>query len=533
MKGSPRYGLIASGVIFCAFFTFGAIACAGTYSGGSGSLDNPYQLANAADLIALSETPNHWYSAFILTADIDMDPNLPGGKVFDRAPIAPDTSSAEGFQGTPFRGSFDGNGHAIRNLTIRCGDDASYIGMFGNLGGYPYTYIAVKNLHLINSSIDVGPRAQYVGLLAGTSCVIISCCDVSGNLHAGPETTFLGGLVGRTEIDIWDCTAEGLIQIESGTMIGGLVGAIQHPFDHFQEDAYGWISGCSTDVQILGIENLANVGGLVGFLAGARSDISQSKGFISILGNGENIGGLVGAIQILGFGSGEEYCNFAGAYIDSTFSEGLLVTGAGSTAVGGLVGHFIAGGCEFSAKYVGWMVSSYSIRNVAVGDRSRYVGGLVGLFDLETENVTKLSQCYATGSVVTGTDSHNIGGLVGGEDVKVEDGFWDIETTGQTSSAGGIGKTTAEMKTKATYSEIWDIGRYWSICEGTNYPRMKWQIPVTDWVCPDGVALEDLLYLAGRWMASTPATAGAADANADGRVDLLDLAVLSENWGRE
>jgi hypothetical protein len=50
------------------------------YSGGSGTADDPYQIATAADLIALGETPDDYDKHFILTAEIDLDPNLPGGR---------------------------------------------------------------------------------------------------------------------------------------------------------------------------------------------------------------------------------------------------------------------------------------------------------------------------------------------------------------------------------------------------------------------------------------------------------------------
>jgi hypothetical protein len=61
------------------------------YSGGTGEPNDPYQIATAADLITLGETPEDYDKHFILTADIDLDPNLPGRKVFDKAVIAPDT----------------------------------------------------------------------------------------------------------------------------------------------------------------------------------------------------------------------------------------------------------------------------------------------------------------------------------------------------------------------------------------------------------------------------------------------------------
>ena len=93
------------------------------YSGGTGEPNDPYQIATAADLIALGETPADYDKHFVLTADIDLDPNLPGRKVFDRAVVAPSWE-------TPFTGVFDGNDHTISHLTIK---GASSVGLFGTL----------------------------------------------------------------------------------------------------------------------------------------------------------------------------------------------------------------------------------------------------------------------------------------------------------------------------------------------------------------------------------------------------------------
>jgi hypothetical protein len=492
LSGFYRHGFRSTGVIFCAFFAFAAMAFAGTYSGGSGSTDNPYQLANAADLIALSETPNDWSRAFILTADIDMDPNLPGGKVFDRAPIAPDTSPAEGFQGQPFSGSFDGKGFAIRNLTIRCGDGVSYIGLFGNLGGGMQEDV-VCNLYLIDSRIDVGGEAKYVGLLAGAGYGIVSNCHVSGIIHAGPDASFLGGL--------------------SGIMRSSLY-------------------LCSTDIQLFGTGGLTDVGGLAGVLEGSNilNDIlyCESNGLMSINGSAVNVGGLLGRLETTVLCYGDECMSFVRPSIDSSFSQGLITVGAGSMAVGGLVGHV-----TISVDWGGELEACASTREVVVGEGSGFVGGLVGKLDY-ARNGSTVSLSYAAGSITAGTSSHDIGGLVGGGGGKVWDSFWDVEASGQASSAGGTGKTTAEMMTKATFTAArWNFTWEWAICEGTNYPRFKWQIPTTDWVCPDGVGIEDLVYLAQRWLAATPETVGAADGNGDGKVNLEDFEILAANWMRE
>jgi hypothetical protein len=117
------------------------------YSGGMGEPNNPYQIATAEDLMLLGESPEDYDKHFIMTADIDLDPNLPGRKVFEKAVIAPDTNDVKsGFQGTSFRGVFDGNGHAISHLTIEGG---SYLGLFGRM----QSDAEVKDLRVVDVNI--------------------------------------------------------------------------------------------------------------------------------------------------------------------------------------------------------------------------------------------------------------------------------------------------------------------------------------------------------------------------------------------
>jgi hypothetical protein len=62
--------------------------------------------------------------------------------------------------------------------------------------------------------------------------------------------------------------------------------------------------------------------------------------------------------------------------------------------------------------------------------------------------------------------------------------FWDIQTSGQSRSQGGTGKTTVEMQTAATFLEAgWDfVGEtekgtddIWWIDEGNDYPHLWWE----------------------------------------------------------
>jgi hypothetical protein len=79
------------------------------------------------------------------------------------------------------------------------------------------------------------------------------------------------------------------------------------------------------------------------------------------------------------------------------------------------------------------------------------VGGLVGYNDR-----SNISNSYSTGSV---NGMSQVGGLVGYNYVSpISNCFWDTQTSGQATSDGGTGKTTAEMKTLATFTEAgWDF----------------------------------------------------------------------------
>jgi hypothetical protein len=92
-----------------------------------------------------------------------------------------------------------------------------------------------------------------------------------------------------------------------------------------------------------------------------------------------------------------------------------------------------------------------------------------------------ISNSYSTGSV---TGDNNVGGLVGSGRVNnVSNSFWDIETSGQSSSEGGTGLPTAEMQTMSTFTDVgWDfvgetfngIEDIWFIPQ-QDYPHLWWE----------------------------------------------------------
>jgi hypothetical protein len=93
-----------------------------------------------------------------------------------------------------------------------------------------------------------------------------------------------------------------------------------------------------------------------------------------------------------------------------------------------------------------------------------------------------IANSYSTGEVSGG--GNYVGGLAGRNGGEVIDSFWDIETSRQVTSDGGMGKTTTEMQTASTFLEAgWDFvdetangtEDIWWILEGQDNPRLWWE----------------------------------------------------------
>jgi hypothetical protein len=158
----------------------------------------------------------------------------------------------------------------------------------------------------------------------------------------------------------------------------------------------------------------------------------------------------------------------------------------------------------------------------------------------------KVIRCYSTGNP---TGNSSVGGLCGSKDTgsgyKDTGNFWDTNTSKKLTSAMGIGKTTAEMKTLSTFTSAgWDFTNEtingpndtWRMCmDGVDYPRLNWEFTEHgDLVCPDGVNFVDFAYFAARWQTtdcnSSNNFCGGTDMDFSGTVDLQDLAIFATNW---
>jgi hypothetical protein len=313
----------------------GASSAAARYAGGAGTREDPYQIATAADLIALGASPGDYDKHFVLTADIDLDPNLPGRRVFQGAVIAPDADDESwGFDGTPFTGVFDGKGHSLAHLSLvgSMSMGGGYVGLFGKLGS------GGKIVNLGVEAVDVNAAEGHIGPLVAYSqgCIALS----------------------RSE----DCRIRG-----SGT-VGGLVGANA-----------GSIAASYSTGSITG--NYA--GGLVGM---NYSSIVASYSTCTIV-NGRYAGGLAGedygtivASYSTGAVNGDEY---AGGLVGQTSGDNSITMCYSTGAVTGRQwrGGLVAGHGEYGEN---WVVASFW--DTETSGRANSAGG-VGLETLRMQDI--------------------------------------------------------------------------------------------------------------------------------------------------
>ena len=232
---------------------------------GQGTDQEPYRVDTAEQLILLTRAGGLWDKHFILGADIDLDPNLPGRQVFSQAVIP------------VFSGVFDGKNHTISHLTIR---GRSYLGLFGQTG----SGARISNLGLEAVDIDTWGGANVGGLVGynqGGITMSYSTGSVSGFWHS------FGGLVGSNDGSI--TASYSTVSVDGGASVGGLVG-------HNGEGSISSSSisnSYSTGMVVAATAGFItdHVGGLVGWNDGS---ITSSYSTGSVSGGDVSVGGLVG-----------------------------------------------------------------------------------------------------------------------------------------------------------------------------------------------------------------------------------------------
>ena len=150
----------------------------------------------------------------------------------------------------------------------------------------------------------------------------------------------------------------------------------------------------------------------------------------------------------------------AGVNRDTIKSCFTKVNAAASIQVGGIVGNLIDGG---------YIKNCYSRGQIS---GTSELGGIAG-----RNYKGKIKYCYSTSPV---NSHYSSGGIVGDNNSgTIQNSFWDTETSGQNSSAGGgTGLSTSEMQNLYNYDNAgWNFVNIWGFnpAENDGYPFLRWE----------------------------------------------------------
>ena len=325
---------------------------AAAFAGGTGTAEDPYQIANGAQLAYLASSVNsgetYEEKNFVLTANIDLN-GLPW------TPIANSFSDAllGGSDYRVFAGNFDGNGYTISNVSIGSETapfESDVFGLFGATEG------KISNLNLDTVSI----------------------CGIAKIASIGAVVGFAGGLVGYSGGSIENCHVTGLTMDMSAPSnvyaaaywVGGLVGAL---------DGTQLINECSVSGSITEKAGKGSIGGLIGEL-GKAAKITYSRSNVTVNVKADSRGGAdVGGF--IGKGNGK---TDAETVIRNCYATGNVTGGA-------YTGGFAGGLWGLNIK------NCYTSGNVS--QAAAAMASFVGTDASDSAYYGSITNCFTTGSV--------------------------------------------------------------------------------------------------------------------------------------
>ena len=328
---------------------------AAAFAGGTGTAEDPYQIANGAQLAYLASSVNggetYEDKYFVLTANIDLN-GLPW------TPIANSFSDAllGGSDYRVFAGNFDGNGYTIFHVSIGSETtpfESDVFGLFGATEG------KISNLNLDTVSI----------------------CGIAKIASIGAVVGFAGGLVGYSGGSIENCHVTGLTMDMSAPSniyaaaywVGGLVGAL---------DGTQLINECSVSGSITEKAGKGSIGGLIGEL-GKAAKITYSRSNVTVNVKADSRGGAdVGGF--IGKGNGK---TDAETVIRNCYATGNVTGGA-------YTGGFAGGLWGLNIK------NCYATGNVS--QAAAAMASFVGTDASDSAYNGSITNCFTTG-IVTGS----------------------------------------------------------------------------------------------------------------------------------
>lgn len=295
-----------------------------------------------------------------------------------------------------FSGQFNGQGFAIRNMTIT--SSAATVGLFGTITG------SVFKLGVVNAKVIANGPGGEAGIIAGEVLGSISNSYATGSVKNSAGGYQVGGITGYL----------------------GTAGKIIH----------SWASA-----SVKGLDSY-EAGGVAGMALGQISG-SFATGAVSC-GTACRAGGLVGANNTDG--------DPAHGVLTQSFATGP-VSCAGGCYGGGLAG-----------ASMGKIQQSYA--SGPVSGLTSTIGGLVG------GNGGTISQSYSVGPIGPTTAGYFVGGFIGESfgGGSATNSYWDVDTSGKNTSAGGTSKLTQGMQTAVP---VGFAVPPWAITQKYSYPYLN------------------------------------------------------------
>ena len=276
---------------------------------GQGALSYELHINNASEFIQFSKNVNSGNSYSWTTVFLDADIDFSGGLSDEFEPIGKDWYNY-------FHGTFDGQGHAINNLSINSFSD--HVGLFGYSKDATIRNVVMDSSCSVVSSYSGSSSDAYVGGVVGLCygyrgpCVIENTVNMAsvafiGNTTGNLGVLLIGGIVGdfsasNKGITVKNCANYGSVT-HSGTSsdadIGGIVGysSGSSPNKVFIQNClnYGTITHNGTTVSDL------YTGGILGSSSSGTNNnlencVSGGK-IISNKATNNNIGSIVGQIN--------------------------------------------------------------------------------------------------------------------------------------------------------------------------------------------------------------------------------------------
>lgn len=234
---------------------------------GKGTANDPYLISNVAQLEYLRDQSNLGNGQITAHAKLVNDIDLAYASASSWIPVS---------KSNAFAGTFDGNGHCIKNLYSSF-YQGGYVGLFGYVNG-----ATIKNL-TVEGVIESSCSNQ--GMIAGQSVgANFYNCVAKGRINTSGSADYVGGITGwvtrnSPSIPVVRSCASYVDIVSTGTFAGGIIGKSSNSIIMEACANYGNVTG------------KINVGGLMGY-TDPKSDSHITNCYVGsceVRGTGSNV----------------------------------------------------------------------------------------------------------------------------------------------------------------------------------------------------------------------------------------------------